>query len=50
MNKDKPKRFYVYEWYNVDSGEVFYVGKGTGYRYKRTENRNKYFGFSFRFI
>lgn len=21
------KIFYVYEWYNVDTGEVFYVGK-----------------------
>lgn len=36
-------RFYVYEWYNVDTGEVFYVGKGTGYRYKNTKDRNIYF-------
>jgi len=42
----KEKRFYVYEWYNVDSGEVFYVGKGTGTRYKQVSDgasRNNYF-------
>lgn len=37
------KRFYVYEWYDVDSGEVFYVGKGTGNRYRAVNGRNKYF-------
>lgn len=26
--------FYVYEWFNVDTGKVFYVGKGCGKRYK----------------
>ncbi|WP_203624401.1 GIY-YIG nuclease family protein [Lacticaseibacillus sp. 866-1] len=26
--------FYVYEWYIVDTGEIFYVGKGRGNRYK----------------
>ena len=35
--------FYVYEWYNVDTDEVFYVGKGTGNRYKQTSKRNKKF-------
>lgn len=35
--------FYVYEYYKKDCGEVFYVGKGTGNRYKETHNRNKYF-------
>lgn len=35
-------KFYVYEWFIVDTGEVFYVGKG---REKRAEKlkRNKYF-------
>lgn len=28
--------YYVYEWYNVDTGEVFYVGKG-----KKTDGRVK---------
>lgn len=28
------KKFYVYEWYNIDTNEVFYVGKGCGNRYK----------------
>lgn len=32
--------YYVYEWYIVETGEVFYVGKGTGNRYKvRKHNR-----------
>ena len=41
--KKEDARFYVYEWYNKDSGEVFYVGKGTNGRYKSKTGRNKYF-------
>lgn len=26
--------FYIYEWFNVDTNEVFYVGKGVYNRYK----------------
>ena len=33
--------YYVYEWYNVDTGEILYVGKGTGNRYKVKHGRNK---------
>lgn len=36
-------RFYVYEWFNTDTDEVFYVGKGSGNRYKIKNGRNKYF-------
>ena len=35
--------FYVYEWYNINSCFVFYVGKGCGNRYKSTQKRNKLF-------
>ena len=37
--------YYVYEWFNTETGEVFYVGKGTGDRYKTKANtkRNRYF-------
>ena len=35
--------FYVYEWYNLDTEEVFYVGKGCRNRYKNTSGRNKDF-------
>jgi hypothetical protein len=35
--------FYVYEWFIVDTLEVFYVGKGTGNRRFETHNRNIYF-------
>ncbi len=31
--------FYVYEWYIKDTGEVFYVGKGRGDRYKEHHER-----------
>lgn len=34
--------FYVYEWYNVETGEIIYVGKGTGRRYK-VRKHNKFF-------
>lgn len=34
--------YYVYEWYVVETGEVFYVGKGTGNRYK-VRKHNKFF-------
>ena len=34
--------FYVYEWYVVETNEVFYVGKGTGKRYKCLKH-NKFF-------
>lgn len=37
------KIFYVYEWYNVDTNEVFYVGKGCGKRYQDKTHRNKLF-------
>ena len=40
---DNTRRFYVYEWFNIDTGEVFYVGKGTGSRWKDRSSRNQYF-------
>lgn len=41
MSQDR--RFYVYEWYNIDTDSPFYVGKGTENRYKETKGRNSYF-------
>ena len=35
--------FYVYEWYNVNTEEIFYVGKGCGNRYKQVSKRNQLF-------
>lgn len=35
--------FYVYAWYNKNTKEVFYVGKGCGNRYKQIRGRNKLF-------
>lgn len=37
------KKYYVYEWYIIETNEVFYVGKGTGNRYKSLKSRNKFF-------
>jgi hypothetical protein len=37
------KDFYVYEWFNVDTDKVFYVGKGRKNRYKDVNQRNIYF-------
>ena len=35
--------FYVYEWFNVKTNEIFYVGKGKGNRYQIGVKRNKLF-------
>lgn len=35
--------FYVYEWYIVNTDEVFYVGKGCKNRYKNVTKRNRLF-------
>ena len=35
--------FYVYAYYNVENGIIFYIGKGTKRRYKVLFNRNKLF-------
>lgn len=35
--------FYVYEWFNVDTNEIFYVGKGCKNRYLQLNHRNKLF-------
>lgn len=40
---DSKNNFYIYEWYNIDNGEVFYVGKGRNSRYKNITQRNQYF-------
>lgn len=36
-------QYYVYEWYNKKTNEVFYVGKGCRNRYKQISKRNKLF-------
>jgi hypothetical protein len=36
-------QYYVYEWFNKDTKEIFYVGKGCKNRYKQTRKRNKWF-------
>lgn len=36
-------KFYVYEWYNKKTNQVFYVGKGCKNRYKQITKRNKVF-------
>lgn len=37
------KKYYVYEWFDLDTNQVFYVGKGTGNRYKDYWSRNNFF-------
>lgn len=37
------KYFYVYKWFNTETNEVFYIGKGCKNRYKETSRRNKNF-------
>jgi len=43
MALNKEDIYYVYEWYNIDTQEVFYVGKGKNRRYVQVKGRNQYF-------
>jgi len=40
---NEDNNFYVYEWFNVETDEIFYVGKGNRNRYKNVNQRNQYF-------
>lgn len=33
-------KYYIYEWFNIDTGEVFYVGSGSGNRWIVTRRNN----------
>lgn len=35
--------YYIYEWYNIENGYIFYVGKGRNNRYRIKSGRNNYF-------
>ena len=37
------KKYYVYKWFIESTGEVFYIGKGSGNRYKDIYKRNQIF-------
>ena len=37
------KRYYVYRWYDIDTNETFYIGKGTKNRLNVLCNRSKAF-------
>lgn len=44
MNTTKENKYYVYAWYYINTGEIFYIGKGTGNRWKDVVcHRNDYF-------
>ena len=43
MVYDTERRYYVYLWKIKETGEVFYVGKGTGKRYLTRKRENKFF-------
>ncbi len=38
-----PNKYYVYQWYLVDTGEVFYVGKGSSKRFANKSCRTNHF-------
>lgn len=40
---DRKKIYYVYEWYNVETDYIFYVGKGCRNRMTDRSGRNDYF-------
>lgn len=39
---EEKRKFYVYEWYRIDTGQIFYVGKGCGNRYKFKKRNSKF--------
>lgn len=43
MEFDKEQRYYVYAWYVKETNHVFYIGKGTGNRYRVKKRDNPYF-------
>ena len=40
---DEERRYYVYGYIRLDTNTYFYIGKGTGIRYKRIDLRSKHF-------
>lgn len=43
QNETNLNKYYVYAWIRLDKNKVFYIGKGSGNRYKDMSMRNKYF-------
>src|SRR6476620_12016789 len=43
MTKKQKTKYYVYAWFNDETGEIFYIGKGHGRRFRETKDRNPYF-------
>lgn len=41
--KSNDRKYYVYAWYYVDTGDIFYIGKGSGNRYKTVKRENNKF-------
>lgn len=37
------RKYYVYEWFIKETGEVFYIGKGCGGRWKTKKRENRFF-------
>ncbi|KAB2489974.1 GIY-YIG nuclease family protein [Priestia endophytica] len=35
--------YYIYQWFNIETNEIFYIGLGTGDRRFHTKQRNKLF-------
>lgn len=43
-NEIENKEYYIYAWYYTDTNEIFYIGKGKGYRWKDVKgSRNNLF-------
>lgn len=43
MTNSNLRKYYIYEWFIKETDEVFYVGKGSGQRYKARKRENEYF-------
>ena len=43
INNKNERKYYVYEWFIKDTGEVFYVGKGCRERWRTRKRENRFF-------
>ena len=41
MEFDLTRKYYVYAWYYEDTEKIFYIGKGSKYRYRSKKRDNK---------
>ncbi len=47
MEFDLTRKYYVYAWYYEDTEKIFYIGKGSKYRYRSKKERQQTIGWNY---